>query len=127
MIAANPPAHLAALEPDQFVSYLALCDDVVTIVSVAGLPPAVREDGRAVTRAYGRALQRPAPERWRAYHRAVTALLASCTLEAASALDFPAVAACTRLRAFLRENPDLDRPGTRAIDGHAEKIGRGER
>jgi hypothetical protein len=36
-------------------------------------------------------------------------LLASCAHSAASALDFAAVAACTRLRGFLRENPDLER------------------
>jgi hypothetical protein len=36
-------------------------------------------------------------------------LLASCAHSAASALDFAAVAACTRLRGLLRENPDLER------------------
>jgi hypothetical protein len=108
MIDAIVPGRVVLLDPEQHASYLALCEDVVTILGVAGLPSVVREDGRAVTRAYARALQSPAPERWRAYHRAVTALLTSSAPAAASALDFPAVAACTRLRAFLRENPDLD-------------------
>ncbi|MDB5026836.1 MAG: hypothetical protein JWO66_525 [Candidatus Eremiobacteraeota bacterium] len=101
------PSHLALLDPDQNASYLALCEDVVTIVGVAGFPGAARENGRAVMRAYARALRHPAPRRWRAYHRAVAALLASGTQTAASALDFQSVAACMRLRAFLRENPDL--------------------
>jgi hypothetical protein len=114
MIDAIAPARAALLDPDQHASYLALCQDVVTIVGVAGLPPVAREDGRAVTRTYARALQSPAPERWRAYHLAVTVLLASCAQAAASALDFPAVAACARLRAFLRENPDLDRSAPRS-------------
>jgi hypothetical protein len=109
MIAAIPRARVALLDPDQHASYLALYEDVATIVGVAGITRTAREDGRAVTRAYAQALQSPAPERWRAYYRAVTALLASCAHGAASALDFPAVAACTRLRTFLRENADLDR------------------
>lgn len=109
MIAALPAARIALLDPDQHASYLALCEDVVTIVGVAGLPPAAREAGRAVTRAYARALRSRAPEHWRSYHRAITALLATCAEGATNALDFAAVAACMRLRAFLRENPDLDR------------------
>jgi hypothetical protein len=109
MIAAIARAPVALLDADQHASYLALCEDVVTIVTVAGIARTACEHGRAVTRAYARALQSPAQAHWRVYYRAVTALLASCAHGAASALDFPAVAACTRLRAFLRENPDLGR------------------
>ena len=71
MIAANPPEHVVLLDPDQCESYLAPCQDVVTIVGVAGLSRTARKIGRAVTRAYLRALLRPAPGRWRAYYRFV--------------------------------------------------------
>jgi hypothetical protein len=99
--------NIAHLDPDQRASYLALSDDVLTIVSVAGLPPSAYEEGRALTRAYANALRSPSLKRWRAYHRAVATLLGTCTPAASRALDFPAVTACMRLRAFLCENPDL--------------------
>lgn len=95
------------LDSDQQDSYVALCADVATIVGVVGLPRSSREDGRAVTRAYAAALRAPSIEHWRAYHRAVAALVADCAPAASRALDFPAVAACARLHAFLRENADL--------------------
>ncbi|HTJ27102.1 MAG TPA: hypothetical protein VMA36_13165 [Candidatus Limnocylindria bacterium] len=101
------------LDADQQASYAALCEDVVTIVAVAGLPRAAREDGHVVTRAYLSALRSPSRERWRAYHRAVATLLEDCAPAASRALDFPAVAACLRLRAFLRENEDLAIGGVR--------------
>lgn len=105
----EPSAPFRSLDADQHASYRALCGDVFTIVGAAGMPSEARAHGRAVTRAYARALASPEPARWRAYHRAVSALLASCADGAASALDFQAVAACARLRAFLRENADLGR------------------
>lgn len=100
-------AEKVELDSDQQASYVALCADVAAIVGVVGLPRSSREDGRAVTRAYAVALRAPSIERWRAYHRAVAALVAVCAPAASRALDFSAVAACTRLHAFLRENPDL--------------------
>jgi hypothetical protein len=95
------------LDSEQQASYVALCADVATIVGVAGLPRSSRDDGRAVTRTYAAALRAPSIERWRAYHRAVAGLVASCAPAASRALDFSAIAACERLQAFLRENPDL--------------------
>ena len=100
---------LAHFDPDQRASYLALSEDVLTILDVAGLPPAACKEGRALTRAYANALRSPWPECWRMYHRAVATFLATCRPAVERALDFPAVAACARLRAFLRENPDLDK------------------
>jgi hypothetical protein len=100
-------AEKLELEPDQEASYVALCADVATIVGVVGLPRSSREWGRAVTRAYAAAMRAPSIERWRSYHRTVAALVAACAPAASRALDFSAVAACARLQAFLRENPDL--------------------
>ena len=71
------------------------------------LPRSSREDGRALMRAYAAALRVPSIERWRAYHRAVAAVVTACGPAASRALDFSAVAACARLQAFLRENCDL--------------------
>ncbi len=107
IVAVIAAGRIAFLDHDQHASYLALCEDVLTIVGVAGFPPTAGEDGRAVLRAYACALDFSTPEDWHAYHRAVTALLTSCAPVAAKALNFSAVAACMRLRAFLRENPDL--------------------
>jgi hypothetical protein len=106
-VAAMIAERLLDLESDQEASYAALCADVATIVAVAGLPRSSREDGSAVTRAYAAALRTPSIERWRAFHRAVTALVAGCAAPASHALDFPAVSACVRLRTFLSENADL--------------------
>jgi hypothetical protein len=100
-------AEKRELDSDKQASYVALCADVATIVGVVGLPRSSREDGCAVTRAYAATLRAPSIERWRAYHRAVAALVGACGPAASRALDFSAVAACARLHAFLRENPDL--------------------